>query len=121
VTTIRQDEDLPERPGAFSRVIGKRVSGVVHLIGKTAIEIPGFSPHQSQVLTYAGILGLICIVAANLSRSQVVRFLSLWLLIMIGIATPVLLYVSQDGPASIMRSKASQIQDKQLERFKSAQ
>lgn len=89
------------------------------LFGGKAIEIPGMSPHQSRILTYASLIAIVCLLGMNLSRGQGIRFLSLWCLIMVGIATPVLLYTAQDGPAEIMKDKAAEIQNKQQQRLPS--
>ena len=84
-------------------------------------NISGLSPSQSQILTYAGLAAIVLLVAMNLSKGQMVRLLSMWCLIMLAIATPVLLYISDDGPADAMKSKAAAIQSKQDERLKQAQ
>jgi hypothetical protein len=86
-----------------------------------APDIPGMSSYQSQILTYAGLIALICLMAMYLSSGQVTRFLALWCLILVGLATPVLLYVSKDGPLDILRGKAGEIQEKQQDRLKHAQ
>jgi hypothetical protein len=85
-----------------------------------APDIPGMSSYQSQILTYAGLIALVCLAAMYLSRGQVTRFLALWCLILVGLATPVLLYVSKDGPLDILRGKAGEIQEKQQDRLKQA-
>jgi len=84
-------------------------------------DIPGMTSNQSQLLTYAGLIALICLMAMYLSRSQVTRLLALWCLLLLGLATPVLLYVSKDGPIDILRGKAAEIQEKQQDRLKHAQ
>jgi hypothetical protein len=84
-------------------------------------SIPGMTSYQSQILTYAGLAALICLMAMYLSRGQVTRFLALWFLILLGLATPVLLYVSKDGPVDILRGKAGEIQEKQQDHLKQAQ
>jgi hypothetical protein len=84
-------------------------------------NIPGMTSYQSQVLTYAGVAALICLMAMYLSRGQVTRFLALWCLILLGLATPVLMYVSKDGPVDILRGKAGEIQEKQQDHLKQAQ
>lgn len=81
-------------------------------------DIPGMTSYQSQILTYAGLMALVCLMVMHLSRGQVMRFLALWLLIVLGLATPVLLYVSKDGPADVLRGKAGEIQEKQQDRLK---
>ena len=86
-----------------------------------APDIPGMTSYQSQILTYAGLMALICLAVMHLSRGQVMRFLALWCLILLGLATPVLLYVSKDGPLDVLRGKAGEIQEKQQDRLKHAQ
>lgn len=95
--------------------------GTFQGMSRLAPDIPGMSPYQSQILTYAGLIALICLIAMYLSRGQVTRFLALWCLILVGLATPVLLYVSKDGPLDILRGKAGEIQEKQQDRLKQAQ
>lgn len=84
-------------------------------------DIPGMTSYQSQILIYAALIGLVCVVAMYLSRGQVTRFLALWCLVLLGLTTPVLLYVSKDGPVDILRGKAGEIQEKQQDRLKNAQ
>ncbi len=72
---------------------------------------------QSKVITYAGVIALLCILAMNLSRSEAIRVLALWCLLMTGISAPVLIYIADDGAGTIMKSKAAQIQQKQQERL----
>lgn len=91
--------------------------GVLGSIGGRTIDIPGMSPQQSKILNVAGIIIVACLLGMNLSRGQGIRFLSLWCLVMTCIATPVLLYTSQDGPADIMKKKAAQIEEKHSQRM----
>ncbi len=86
-----------------------------------APDIPGMTPYQSRVLTFAGLIAIICCMAMYLSRGQITRFLALWCLILLGLATPILLYVSKDGPVDVLRGKAGEIQEKQQDRLKHAQ
>lgn len=81
------------------------------------INVPGMSFQQSKVITYAGVIALLCILAMNLSRSEAIRVLALWCLLMTGISAPVLIYIADDGAGTIMKSKAAQIQQKQQERL----
>jgi hypothetical protein len=57
----------------------------------------------------------------NLSRSQAIRLLALWCLVLTGIGAPVLVYVADDGAAAVMKNKAAQIQQKQQDRLSQAQ
>lgn len=86
-----------------------------------APNISGLSHSQSQILTYAGLAAIVLLVGVYLSKGQMIRLLSMWGLIMLAIGTPVLLYISDDGPADVMKSKAAAIQGKQEERLKQAQ
>ena len=105
VRVIQQEGESEVSLGSMS----KWTKATLGSLGKASIGVPGLSPHQSQILTYAGLIALVCILAMYLSRSQWIRFLALWCLILLAIATPVLLYVFEDCPADIMRSKASQV------------
>ena len=86
-----------------------------------APNISGLSRSQSQILTYAGLAAIVLLVAMNLSKGQMVRLLAMWCLLMLALGTPVLLYISDDGPADVMKSKAAAIEGKQEERLKQAQ
>jgi hypothetical protein len=86
-------------------------------IGGFAPEISGLSPAQSKILTSAGLVGLICVIAMYMSRSQVIKFLSLWVLILTGIVTPVLLYTAQGGASDVMKAKATDAVKKQQDRL----
>jgi hypothetical protein len=91
------------------------------IVISAAPNIPGLSRSQSQILTYAGLAAIVLLIAMNLSKGQMVRLLATWCLIMLAIGTPVLLYISDDGPAEVMKSKAAAIQGKQEERLKQTQ
>ncbi|BCA53312.1 hypothetical protein W02_04520 [Nitrospira sp. KM1] len=108
----RQDKSRSGTQGFFGRLL-TAVGGMFG--GKTSDS--GMSADQSNILTYAGLLAGLCLVGMNLSRSQAFRFLSLWCLIMIGIATPVLLYISDDGAGDIMKRKAAQVERQHRERL----
>ena len=100
--------------------IQERVSNVGRqlrdMISGAAPNISGLSHSQSEILTYAGLAAIVLLVAMKLSKGQVVRLLALWCLIMLGLATPVLMYVSNDGPMDVMKNKASQIEKKHQDR-----
>jgi L-asparagine transporter-like permease len=75
----------------------------------------------SNIITYASLFGLLCLVAMNLSRSEAIRALALWCLVLIGICAPVLVYIADDGAAAVMKNKAAEIQQKQQDRLSHAQ
>jgi len=115
-TAVEQDEGFMTGLGA--------TSGLDKLMGSKqgfVIDVPGMSFQQSKVITYAGMIALVCIVAMNLSRSEAIRVLALWCLLMTGICAPVLVYIADDGAGTIMKKKATEIQQKQKERLSEAQ
>jgi hypothetical protein len=117
VTTVEQEGDQSERYltnlGGLNRIIGSQKGFV--------IDVPGMSFQQSKVITYAGMIALLCILAMNLSRSDGIRVLALWCLLMTAIAAPVLIYIADDGAGTIMKKKAAEIQQKEKERLSQAQ
>ena len=114
---VEQEEDSA---APLSRGVGGLLKGVDKSIGQARVDVPGMTPYQSHALTVAGSLALLCLALRNFSRSQVIRFLSLWGLVMLGLMTPVLIYFSQDGPLDLLRGQASKIQTKQLDHLKHA-
>jgi hypothetical protein len=88
----------------------------IPLVG-IAPQISGLSPAQSNILTGAGLVGLICVIAMYISRNQAIKFLSLWTLILTGIVTPVLLYTAQGGASDVMKAKVTDAAKKQQDRL----
>lgn len=103
--------------GAIHNTVTSWTKNMTGTIGGFAPEISGLSPAQSKILTTAGIVGLICVIAMYMSRSQVIKFLSLWTLILAGIVTPVLLYTAQGGASDVMKAKATDAAKKQQDRL----
>ena len=99
----------------------ERVGEIVASSKGFVFNVPGMSFQQSKIITYAGVIALCCMVAMNLSRSQAIRLLALWCLVLTGIGAPVLVYVADDGAAAVMKNKAAQIQQKQQDRLSQAQ
>ncbi len=100
---------IHERVSNFGRQLRDMVSGA-------APNISGLSPSQSRILTYAGLAAIVLLVAMNVMKGQFIRLLAMWCLIMLGLATPVLMYVSDDGPMDVMKNKASQVEKKHQDR-----
>jgi hypothetical protein len=50
-------------------------------------------------------------------KGQFIRLLALGCLIMLGLGTPVLMYVSKDGPMDVMKNRASQLEKKHQDRL----
>jgi hypothetical protein len=114
VTAVEQEGD-----GHLGDI--ERVGELVGSAKGFVVRVPGMSFHQSKIITYASIFGLLCVLAMNLSRSEAIRALALWCLVLTGIAVPVLLYTADDGAAVIMKNKAAEIQQKQQDRLSHAQ
>ena len=85
-----------------------------------AIQFSGISPSQSQILTYAAGAAFGLLIMMYLSKGPMVRMLGLCLLVVLGIGTPVLMYVSEDGPADILKQKAVAAGQAQQDRLKPA-
>jgi hypothetical protein len=88
--------------------------------GRFVPNISGLTHYQSQLLSYGGIAAVICLLARFFVRSQVVRFLSLWCLIMLGLTVPALFLTSQDAPLDRLNGQAGKIQEKQQEHLQRA-
>ena len=98
--------DWAHNPGAGLGIVTPNISGLTH--------------YQSQVLSFGGIVAVICLLARFFGRNQVVRFLSQWCLIMLGLIVPALLFTSQDAPMDLLTGQAGKIQEKQQEHLKRA-
>lgn len=89
-------------------------------LGKFAPSISGLTQYQSQVLSFGGIVAVFCLLARLFGRNQVVRFLSLWCLVMLGLIVPALVFTSQDAPLDRLTGQTGNIQEKQQERLQRA-
>jgi hypothetical protein len=124
-------DKIPSAYRAKATVVEQETDGYAGVIervserGRSATEfvvsLPGMSFQQSKIITYAAIFGLLCLAAMNLSRSEGIRALALWCLVLTGICTPVLVYTADDGAAAVMKNKAAEIQRKQQDRLSHAQ
>lgn len=119
VKTTEQILTVPQRTstaGAIHERVSNLGSQLRDMVSGAAPTISGLSPSQSEILTYAGLATIVLLVAMNLIKGQFVRLLALWCLIMLGLGTPILMYVSRDGPMDVMKNKASQIEKKHQDR-----
>lgn len=103
--------------GAIQHTVTSWAKNMTGAIGGFAPEISGLSPAQSKILTTAGVVALICVIAMYMSQNQAIKFLSLWTLILAGIVTPVLMYTAQDGGANAMKAKFTDAAKKQQDRL----
>ncbi len=93
---------------------GRQLRGMV---SGAAPNISGLSPSQSEILTYAGLAAIVLLVAMNVIKGPFIRLLALGCLIMLGLGTPILMYVTNDGPMDVMKNKASQVEKKHQDRI----
>ncbi len=120
VKTIEQSVRQPSQTapfGAIQHTVTSWVKNITATIGGFAPEISGLSPAQSKILTTAGLVGLICVIAMYISRNQAIKFITLWTLILTGIVTPVLMYTAQGGASDVMKAKATEAVKKQQDRL----
>lgn len=80
-------------------------------------SISVLTPYQSHVLSLGGLAAAMCLLARFFVRSQVVRFLSLWCLVMVGLTIPALLFTSRDAALDLYSGQAVKAQEKQQDRF----
>jgi hypothetical protein len=101
-------------------VAGKIQQKITDLMHNTGWEfgtflpnISGLTHYQSRVLSIGGIVVALCLFVRPFMRSQAVRFLLLWCLIMAGVTVPALFFTSQDAALDRLTGQAGAIQDKQ--------
>lgn len=123
---VRVTEQAPKSTSDHSAAV-KLQQKMTELVQSTDGRISNFAPsisgvtqYQSHILTYGGIVAVVCFLARLLMRSQVAKFLSLWCLIMLGLVVPALFFTSQDGPLDRLRGQAGKIQEKQQEHLQHA-
>ena len=104
--------------GAIHERVTSWQKRVTDMASHAVPNISGLSASQSTILTYAGVAAIILVIAMYMSKGQSIRLLALWCLIMLGLATPVLLYVSKDGPMDSMKNKAAQVEKQHQDRVR---
>lgn len=120
---VKTTEQIMTAPQSTSTVgiIHERMSnfvgGLRGMASGAAPSIYGLSPSQSEILTYASLAAIVLLVAMKVIKGQFIRLLALGCLIMLGLGTPVLMYVSNDGPMDVMKNKAFQIEKKHQDRI----
>lgn len=97
---------------------GIPVSAASGKTGTTPSPASDMSSTQSRILNYAGVAAIVLLLMMYFSKSQLTRLLGLCLLVTLGIATPILLYVSDDGPMTTMKNKANVVGQAQQDRIK---
>lgn len=122
---VKTTEQISSAPQGTSTAgaIHERVSNVGGQLRDMASgavpNISGLSPSQSETLTYAGVAAIVLFAVMYMSNSQgMVRLLALWCLIMLGLGTPIVMYLSKDGPMDVMKSKAAQVEKQHQDRVR---
>lgn len=108
---------VKEKVGELLQGAGVSLPSVPVKSGAVASS-PGMNTSQSQILNFAGAAAIVLLLMMYFSKSQLMRLLGLCLLIGLGIATPVLLYVSEDGALTAMKGKAMAAGQAQQDRVK---
>ena len=120
VKTTEQISSAPQETSTSSAIHGRVMSWqkrVTDIASGAVPNISGLSASQSRILTYAGVAAFVLLVAMYMSKGQSIRLLALWCLIMLGLGTPVLMYISQDGPMDVIQKQAAQNEKKHQDRL----
>ena len=121
VKTTEQTSSAPQgasTAGAIHERVTSWQKRVADMASSSVPNISGLSASQSKILTYAGVAAMVLFIAMYMSKGSGVRLLALWFLIMLGLGTPVLMYVSQDGPMDVIQKQAAQNEKKHQDRLK---
>jgi hypothetical protein len=86
--------------------------------GAAAAPSSDMNSSQSRILNFAGVAAVVLLLMMYFSKSQLMRLLGLCLLVTLGVATPILLYVSDDGPMTSMKGRATAVGQAQQDRLK---
>jgi hypothetical protein len=109
VKTHEQRDSVSKSPSMMQSMQQKIKEEVKHYgweMPSLHIDMAGVSPAQSKILTYAGAAAVVLLLMMYMSKSQLMRMLGFCLLIVLGIGTPLLIYVSDSGPMDAMKKKA---------------
>ncbi|MBD0315543.1 MAG: hypothetical protein ICV75_02535 [Nitrospiraceae bacterium] len=114
--------DVPPPTPSFLQTVQRRVHNTIKEWGPTipSFRAEGLGPQQSRILTYAGGIAVVLVAVMCLSKSQFLRLLGFCLLVVLGIGTPVLLYVSDGGALDVMKTQATKAGQAQHNRLQQA-
>ena len=123
---VQVTEQTPKGTSQHSAAITlqQKMTDLAHgtdgMLGSFAPSISGLTQYQSRVLSFGGLVAVICLLARLFVKGQAIRFLSLWALIMLGLTVPALFFTSQDAPLDRLSGQAGKIQEKQQEHLQRA-
>jgi hypothetical protein len=104
-----QPDSVPKSPSVIQSVqqtVKEQAQNLGWKMPSLQIDMAGFTPAQSKILTYAGAAAVVLLLLMYFSKGPFIRMLGFCLLVVLGIGTPVLIYVSNDGPMDAMKKKA---------------
>jgi hypothetical protein len=113
-----EDESSVSVGQVIQRRLRTQIRDVRAAIPSFQTGIYGLTPRQSEIVTYAGTAAAVLLLMMYLGKSPFTRLLGLGLLMVLGIAVPVLMYVSDDGPADRMKKAATEAGQAQHDRLK---
>lgn len=119
-----EQRSTDEEPMSVSQAVSRRLRGQIRDI-RSAFPtfqsgVYGLTPHQSELATYGGLAVVVLLAMMYLGKSPFTRLLGLALLMILGVALPVLMYISDDGPAERMQKAATAAGQAQQERLQHA-
>lgn len=120
VKTHERQDPAPNAPSvmqSMQRTLHEQAKSVGFTGPSFELDLEGLSPTQSRILTYAGGIAIALMLMMYLSKSQLVRMLGFCLLVVLGIGTPVLMYVSDGGALDAMKQKATAAGQAQQDRL----
>jgi hypothetical protein len=109
VKTHEQQDSASKSPSMMESVqqtVKEQTKNLGWKMPSFQIDMEGFTPAQSKILTYAGAVAVVLLLMMYFSKGPFLRMLGFCLLVVLGIGTPVLIYVSNDGPMDSMKKKA---------------
>jgi len=118
VTVASSFSPFKQKVGEWLQSFGITLPSAASKTAAAPSQSVDMSTSQSKILNYAGVVALILLCLMYFSKSQLVRLLGLCLLLTLGFATPILLYVSDDGPMTSMKGKAIAAGQAQQDRLK---
>lgn len=113
----------PSAIASFKQKVAELLQGIGVTLPSASIKT-GAAPSsdmnssQSRILNYAGATAVVLLLVMYFSKSQLMRLLGLCLLVTLGVATPLLLYVSDNGPMTSMKGRATAVGQAQQDRLK---
>jgi hypothetical protein len=121
VMTHEQPNPVSKAPSGMQAVqetIKEQAMNFGSKVRSFQIDMEGLNPAQSKILTFAGATAVVLLLMMYISKSQLLRILGFFLLVIVGIGAPVLMYVSDGGPMDAMKKKVTAAGQAQQDRLK---